>query len=309
MVFRLPSAIAFLAVSAFAVPVAAQMADLAIPVTPAHPREFIFTDKGAAHLAGECVGPDTRSYHGFYIAMHEVVDGWSLRLDDGIELGAATAFEAEVTPDRLVRRHRLPDGGIVTETVELFDRENGFRVQLRRRAGRRRSPSCRASTCASCGRSSKPGYEVRWDDGDALLACRQDALSAGARPGAPGLAGHRRARAPTASSPTVATSRPATPRTPRAQGHGPKASPVPAGRHHRTHPAAGAQRARRGRLRRRCHRRGGRGARPAPARRRVRPAGGAPRAPAEADRRHAHRRPACRATTSPWPGPASRWTT
>ena len=33
-----------------------------------------------------------------------------------------------VTPDRMIRHHRLPDGGAITETVELFDRQNGFRV-------------------------------------------------------------------------------------------------------------------------------------------------------------------------------------
>jgi len=152
------------------------LASLAIPVTTAHPREFIFTDKGAAHLAGECVGPDTRSYHGFYIAMHEVVDGWSLRLENGVELGAATAYEADVTPDRLVRRHRLPDGGIVTETVELFDRENGFRV---------RWEDVPAGAFAVVPRVDmrflwkveQPAYETRWT-GDALLLCRQDKLAA-----------------------------------------------------------------------------------------------------------------------------------
>ena len=74
---------------------------LAIEVTPDHPREFIYTDKGAAHLAGEAVGPDTRSYHGFYVAMHELLDGWTLRLEDGTEVGPATAVSARVLPDRL----------------------------------------------------------------------------------------------------------------------------------------------------------------------------------------------------------------
>ena len=79
-------------------------------MTPDHPREFIFTDKGGAHLAGEAVGPDTRSYHGFYIAMHEVVDGWSLLVEDGTVVGPTTVVEAVVTPDHLIRRHRLPGG-------------------------------------------------------------------------------------------------------------------------------------------------------------------------------------------------------
>lgn len=157
--------------------------DLVIPVTAAHPREFIFTDKGAAHLAGECVGPDTRSYHGFTIAMHEVVDGWSLRLENGVELGAATAFEAEVTPDRLVRRHRLSDGGIVTETVELFDRENGFRVQWDD------VPSGAFAVVPRVDmrflwKVEQPAYETRWT-GDALVMCRQDKLSAAPDPAHP----------------------------------------------------------------------------------------------------------------------------
>lgn len=159
------------------------LAALAIPVTTAHPREFIFTDKGAAHLAGECVGPDTRSYHGFYIAMHEVVDGWALQLEGGLELGAATAFEAEVTPDRLVRRHRLPAGGVVTETVELFDRENGFRVRWDDVPPGAFAVVPRVDM-RFLWKVEQPGYEVRWS-GDALLMCRQDKLGAAPDPAHP----------------------------------------------------------------------------------------------------------------------------
>ena len=159
------------------------LAALAIPVTTAHPREFIFTDKGAAHLAGECVGPDTRSYHGFYIAMHEVVDGWALRLEGGLELGAATAYEAEVTPDRLVRRHRLPDGGVVTETVELFDRENGFRVRWDDVPPGAFAVVPRVDM-RFLWKVEQPGYDVRWT-GDALVMCRQDKLAAAPDPAHP----------------------------------------------------------------------------------------------------------------------------
>ncbi len=165
-----------LAVSGMMRPAAAlTVEDLAITVTPAHPREYIFTDKGAAHLAGEAVGANTRSYHGFYIAMHEVVDGWTLRLEDGTEIGPATVYEAEVTPDHLVRRHRLPAGGIVTETVTLFDRENGFQVvydgvpagefQVQPRVDMR-----------FLWKVAQPAYEVRWQDGT-LRVCRRDALN------------------------------------------------------------------------------------------------------------------------------------
>ena len=104
------------------------LADLVLEVAPDHPREFIFTDKGAAHLCGEVVGPVTRSYHGFYVAMHEILDGWALRLEDGSELSQATADEARVRPDRLERVWRLPTGETVTATVTLLDRSDGFRI-------------------------------------------------------------------------------------------------------------------------------------------------------------------------------------
>jgi glycogen debranching enzyme len=179
----LAAAVLFVAAAAPGAAAPVDLDALAITVTSAHPREFIFTDKGAAHLAGECVGTDTRSYHGFYIAMNEVVDGWSLRLESGVELGAATAYEAIVTPDRLVRRHRLPDGAVVTETVELFDRENGFRV---------RWDDVPAGAFAVVPRVDmrflwkveQPAYETRWT-GDALLLCRQDKLAAAPDPAHP----------------------------------------------------------------------------------------------------------------------------
>ncbi len=159
------------AVPAMAAPT---LKDMAITVTPGHAREYIFTDKGAAHLAGEAVGVNLRSYHGFYIAMHEVVDGWNLRLEDGTVLGLGTITEARITPDQLVRQHRLPDGGIVTETVQLFDRENGFRVVYDG------VPSGKFEFLPLIDmrflwKTGKPGYEVQWEDGQ-LLVCRQDAV-------------------------------------------------------------------------------------------------------------------------------------
>jgi len=157
--------------------------DMAITVTADHPREYIFSDKGAAHLAGEAIGRNTRSYHGFYIAMHEVVDSWFLRLADGTVLGPETAFEAEITPDRMVRRHRLATGETVTETVEIFDRENGFKVTYTDvPAGEFAfQPQVDMRFLWKVGR---PGYEVRWHDGT-LLSCRQDELNQAPDPAHP----------------------------------------------------------------------------------------------------------------------------
>ena len=150
------------------------LADLALEVRPDHPREFIFTDKGAAHLCGEAVGPATRSYHGFYVAMHELLDGWALVLEDGTELSAATAAAARVRPDRLEREWRLPDGTTVTAVVELFDRSDGFRI---------RYEGVPAGSFAFVPRLDmrflwkvvQPGYRVVWEGG-VLSAAREDRL-------------------------------------------------------------------------------------------------------------------------------------
>ncbi|MCB1184714.1 hypothetical protein KDM41_14900 [bacterium] len=171
------------AAAATPAPVAPRLEEMALTVTPAHPREYIFSDKGAAHLAGECVGENSRSYHGFYVAMHEVVDGWTLRLEDGTELGPATVTEAIVTPDRLVRRHTLPSGEVVTETVTLFDRENGFKVGYDGIPGGRFAFRPRIDM-RFLWKVSRPGYDVRWEDGT-LLACRTDRVGEAPDPAHP----------------------------------------------------------------------------------------------------------------------------
>ncbi len=151
---------------------------LAIEVTPDHPREFIYTDKGAAHLAGEAVGPDTRSYHGFYVAMHELLDGWTLRLEDGTEVGPATAATARVLPDRLERRHVLPGGDEVREDVVLFDRASGLRIRYDGVPPGAFAFAPRLDM-RFLWRVGRPAYEVRWQDG-VLLAARADEATRGA---------------------------------------------------------------------------------------------------------------------------------
>ncbi len=156
--------------------------ELAIEVTPDHPREYIYADKGAAHLAGEALGENTRSYHGFYIAMHEVLDSWALRLEDGTELSAKTATRAMVRPDRLQREHSYP-GGFVTETITLFDRSNGFRVVYEGVPGGEFAVLPRVDM-RFLWKIGKPGYEVRWEGG-ILLVTRQDRLNEAPDPAHP----------------------------------------------------------------------------------------------------------------------------
>jgi len=148
------------------------MADLAIAVEPAHTREFIFTDKGAAHLAGEALGPPTRSYHGFFIAMHELLDGWSLRLEDGSVLDQETATAAVVRPDRLERRYRLADGGEVREIVTLFDRADGFHVRYEGLPPGAASFAPRVDM-RFLWKVERPRYDVLWEDG-VLAVARAD---------------------------------------------------------------------------------------------------------------------------------------
>ncbi|HPF36563.1 MAG TPA: amylo-alpha-1,6-glucosidase [Candidatus Krumholzibacteria bacterium] len=161
-----------LAATAAAADPAALMTDLAIEVTPDHPREFIFTDKGAAHLSGEAVGAPTRSYHGFFIAMHELLDGWRLTLADGTELRPEQAVRAVVRPDRLERAYRLADGGEVREIVTLLDRADGFHVRYEGLPGGTAVFTPRVDM-RFLWKVERPRYDVRWEDG-ALAVARED---------------------------------------------------------------------------------------------------------------------------------------
>lgn len=152
----------------------ALLSDLSIEVRPDHPREFIFTDKGAAHICGEAVGPDSRSYHGFYVAMHELLDGWALVLEDGTELSGATADAARVRPDRLERDWRLPSGETVTAVVEIFDRADGFHIHYEG------VPSGRFAFVPRLDmrflwKVARPAYRIEWAGG-VLRAAREDRL-------------------------------------------------------------------------------------------------------------------------------------
>jgi len=146
--------------------------DLAIEVTADHPREFIFTDKGAAHLAGEAATPDTRSYHGFYVAMHELMDGWSLRLGESTAIDNESIERAVVRPDKLVRFHQLPGGGEITETVTLLDRSNAFSIVYDNVPPGPFVFEPRLDM-RFLWETVKPSYMVRWQNG-VLVAARED---------------------------------------------------------------------------------------------------------------------------------------
>jgi len=154
----------------------ALMDELVITVAADHPREFIFTDKGAAHLSGEATGPATRSYHGFFVAMHELLDGWTMRLEDGTVLAQESALRADVRPDRMERYHALPDGGEVRETVTLLDRADGFHLRYDGLPGGAYAFAPRVDM-RFLWKVVKPDYEVRWTDG-VLCVARRDRLDA-----------------------------------------------------------------------------------------------------------------------------------
>ncbi len=148
----------------------ALMEDLVLTVTPDHPREFILTDKGAAHLSGEAVGDNTRSYHGFFVAMHELLDGWSLELEDGSLLNETTVASTDVRPDRI---ERVYDGG-VRETVTLLDRADAFHLRYQGLPGGTLAFTPRVDM-RFLWKVVRPEYDVRWLDG-VLCVARRDRL-------------------------------------------------------------------------------------------------------------------------------------
>ena len=152
----------------------ALMSDLAVAVTPDHPREFILTDKGAAHLSGEAVGPATRSYHGFFVAMHELLDGWSLCLEDGTVLEPETALRADVRPDRIERLYTATDGSEIRETITLLDRADGLHLRYDGLPGGAFAFAPRVDM-RFLWKVVKPDYEVQWTDG-VLCVARRDRL-------------------------------------------------------------------------------------------------------------------------------------
>jgi glycogen debranching enzyme len=89
-------------------------------------REYIYTNKVAAHFSGETVGPNSRSYHGLYVSMHEYVDSWELALG-GRRLGAEEIGEAFVYPHTIYRSY--PKLGVIEE-IFLPDSLNALAVCL-----------------------------------------------------------------------------------------------------------------------------------------------------------------------------------
>jgi glycogen debranching enzyme len=89
-------------------------------------REYIYTNKVAAHFSGETVGPNSRSYHGLYVSMHEYVDSWELSLG-GRPLGSDEIGEAFVYPHVLYRSY--PKRGVLEE-IFLPDSLNALAVRL-----------------------------------------------------------------------------------------------------------------------------------------------------------------------------------
>jgi glycogen debranching enzyme len=164
-----------LATAAAGDPDADALARLGLTVTAEHPREFIHTDKGAAHLCGEAVGANTRSYHGFFVAMYELMDGWSLRLEDGTLLDAATAASATVYPDRLVRRWTLPDGAEATAEISVFDRADALRIVYRGLPAGAFAFTPRVDM-RFLWKVVRPDYAVEWSTG-ALRVARRDRLT------------------------------------------------------------------------------------------------------------------------------------
>lgn len=90
-------------------------------------REYIYTNKVAAHFSGETVGPNSKSYHGLFVSMHEYVESWDFSLG-GAPLRLDEIGEAFVYPHALYRS--FPKRGVMEE-IFLPDTLNALAVTLR----------------------------------------------------------------------------------------------------------------------------------------------------------------------------------
>lgn len=112
---------------AFRTPAPGQMNldDLGITVTGPS-REFAYTNGQSAFLYGETNGEHRSSWQGFNVGGHEVLDGYTLIVND-TRLAPASAISCTVYPDYLLRRY---PGGILEE-VRPVDSLNLFAILVR----------------------------------------------------------------------------------------------------------------------------------------------------------------------------------
>lgn len=89
-------------------------------------REFIYTNKAAAHFSGEAVRRHSRSYHGLFCSMHEYLDSWELDID-GEVLNEDGITEALAYPHTIYRLYGKQN---VAEEIFLPDEFNELIVRF-----------------------------------------------------------------------------------------------------------------------------------------------------------------------------------
>ncbi len=120
-------------------------------------REYIYTNKGAAHFSGASVGPNSRSYHGLYVSMHEYVESWELSFG-GAPLTPGEIAEAFAYPHTLYRSY--PKRGVMEE-IFLPDSLNALAVRFHGAGG---GAGSGAAAGASAGEAAGAGIFVPWVD-------------------------------------------------------------------------------------------------------------------------------------------------
>ncbi|KPL19948.1 MAG: hypothetical protein AMJ92_00340 [candidate division Zixibacteria bacterium SM23_81] len=100
--------------------------DLIIATESGKSREYVYTNKVAAHFSGETRSGPTRSYHGLCVRMQKLLEDWRFQLG-GVECKPEETTQVLAYPHRLVRIFEHPPA---REHICLLDRWNVLVVDL-----------------------------------------------------------------------------------------------------------------------------------------------------------------------------------
>lgn len=153
-------------------------AELVIDLKKGKSREYVYTNKAAAHFSGETSARPTRSYHGMCVSMHKLLEDWRFHLD-GRELTPDEAARTLALPHQLIRFFTNPR---VREQICLIDGRDVLVVEL---VGQVKGEGdlWPLVDVRSVRQAIKPDYRITWRPEDNLLLIRgvqtKKAISAG----------------------------------------------------------------------------------------------------------------------------------
>jgi glycogen debranching enzyme len=149
---------------------------LVIEIPPGISREYVYTDKVAAHWSGETSAAPTRSYHGLCVRMQKLLETWRFQVN-GVWLDPAMAT-VRLYPHLL---ERVYPGSGVRETVCLLDGLAALVVELQGR-GLEWGVWRPMVDIRPVRQPRRTHYQVRWRPQDRLLLLRGDLSIRGSPP-------------------------------------------------------------------------------------------------------------------------------